>query len=672
MKKILSILACVCVLLSLMVVGTVSAEETTATVEKAITATTGVLASDSESISWDAETFTFVTAKAGSTNAIRVTDTDHFRAYKGSETTITAKSGKITKIVITATSAEYATALEGFTFAEGISAAADGTTVTLTVAGGAEAVEIVAGAQWRLSKIAVTTATGGGNTGSAAAAASEIVLTVDSLGLASNSYSADTATVDKVSFEWVQLGNYGDGIQVRDKNDNTSTLWNTSAFPAAIKEIKLTYSSTKDVSYANADAEIFSFGNEAGTYGYSTKLSTTAGVKEYTITPDAETYTFFKFEHDLGYTMYWDSITIVLVAAQNGNTGDGNTGDDTDEGGGNTGDDNEIPATLAEQIAQANGLANSEHLPYESTITGTITDDPYASNYTEGQYKFTVSDGTNTLLCYYVPVTGGIPAKGDTVTVTGKLTAYNGAAQFDSTAAAVVTAVGGDEGDGNTGDDEDDNTGSDDAADLGAVDTVEAGKAYKFGMIQENKNDGLVYYLTGEMNGYYMDTTTDAASAIDVYLEETTGGYYLYTTDGTTKTYINMVVSGTHVNGAYEAAASTVYTYDADAKTLVADVDGAPYWFGTRNDMSYTTVGPCKTEYEGFYCQFYAAVEENTGDDDDDTTGSDNGSNNDGNKDEDKPSSPVTGDTTNVLFVALSVISVAAILLCASKKRALN
>ena len=98
----------------------------------------------------------------------------------------------------------------------------------------------------------------------------------------------------------------------------------------------------------------------------------------------------------------------------------------------------EVPATLAEQIAEASKLANKEHLPYESTITGTIIDVPQASSYNEGQYRFNVSDGTNTLTCYFVPVTGGTPAKGATVTVTGYLTAHNGSAQFDSTAAAVV------------------------------------------------------------------------------------------------------------------------------------------------------------------------------------------------------------------------------------------
>ena len=137
------------------------------------------------------------------------------------------------------------------------------------------------------------------------------------------------------------------------------------------------------------------------------------------------------------------------------------------------------------------------------------------------------------------------------------------------------------------------------------VDAPVVGTAYKFGMIQENVSDTDVYYLTGEMNGYYMDTTTDADASIDVYLEQTNGGYYLYTTNGSTKTYINMVVSGTHVNGAYEATASTVYRYDETSKTLIADVNGKDYWFGTRNDKTYTTVGPCATSYNGFYCQFY-------------------------------------------------------------------
>ena len=140
------------------------------------------------------------------------------------------------------------------------------------------------------------------------------------------------------------------------------------------------------------------------------------------------------------------------------------------------------------------------------------------------------------------------------------------------------------------------------------VDADAADTTYKFAMVQGNL-DNAVYYLAGGMDGYYMATTTDASAAIDVYLEKTEGGYYLYTLSGESKLYINMVVDGTHVNGAYEATASTVYTYDAEKKTIIAVVNDTNYWFGTRNDKTFTTVGPVKVEYNGFYCQFYAESE---------------------------------------------------------------
>ena len=140
----------------------------------------------------------------------------------------------------------------------------------------------------------------------------EIELTVDSLELTSQKYNTGTVAVSSVNFEYIQLGNYGNGIQVRDKDGNTSFLWNTSAFSKPIARIELVYSSTKSV-YDNTDAVIFSFGNAADSLTYSTKLSTVAGVKTYVITPDAETYTFFKFEHDCSYSMYWESITIVFA-----------------------------------------------------------------------------------------------------------------------------------------------------------------------------------------------------------------------------------------------------------------------------------------------------------------------------------------------------------------------
>ena len=147
------------------------------------------------------------------------------------------------------------------------------------------------------------------------------------------------------------------------------------------------------------------------------------------------------------------------------------------------------------------------------------------------------------------------------------------------------------------------------AAQFGVIDKPVVDTPYKFGMVQPNVSASDVYYINGGMNNtYYLDTSLDKNAALDVYLEKATGGYYLYTYINGAKKYINMVVSGTHVNGVYQATASTVYTYDATSKTLIATVNGAPYWFGTRNDKNYTTVGPCATSYNGYYCQFYGGI----------------------------------------------------------------
>jgi len=131
----------------------------------------------------------------------------------------------------------------------------------------------------------------------------------------------------------------------------------------------------------------------------------------------------------------------------------------------------------------------------------------------------------------------------------------------------------------------------------------EAGKAYKFAFIQENVGTD-IYYLTGAKSSYYMATSKTKADGADFYVESTNGGYYLYCMVGGAKKYVNMVVSGTHVNGEFQDTATTVYTYDTTLKTLVGTIDGVAYVFGTNSSNTYTTLGPVKTEYNPFYAQF--------------------------------------------------------------------
>ena len=63
--------------------------------------------------------------------------------------------------------------------------------------------------------------------GASAAEEKYVELTVDSMGLKKDSYADGTNTIDGVAIEWSHVGNYGDGIQMRDNSGKgTSILWN--------------------------------------------------------------------------------------------------------------------------------------------------------------------------------------------------------------------------------------------------------------------------------------------------------------------------------------------------------------------------------------------------------------------------------------------------------------
>ena len=254
--------------------------------------------------------------------------------------------------------------------------------------------------------------------------------------------------------------------------------------------------------------------------------------------------------------------------------------------------------TIPQAIELGNAQANSAYTTEKYKITGKITS---ITSTTWGNLYIADEAGNEILIYGTYSADGNTrydamatkPVVGDTITVYGVVGNYNGTTpqmKDGWVIEHIPGESGGDEGDTDT-----------------TVVDPEVGTAYKFGMIQEAVSTTDVYYLAGGMSGYYMASTANVANAIDVYLEPTTGGYYLYYMDGSTKTYINMVVSGdgAHVNGAYEAAASTVYTYDADMQTVVAEINDGTYRFGTRDDKTYTTIGPVDVTMGNFYCKFY-------------------------------------------------------------------
>ena len=125
------------------------------------------------------------------------------------------------------------------------------------------------------------------------------------------------------------------------------------------------------------------------------------------------------------------------------------------------------------------------------------------------------------------------------------------------------------------------------------------GTAYKLGI--EQKGKASMYYFNGTMSGYYGATTTNMDAGVDVYLEAADGGYYLYFMDASgAKKYINLEVSGTHLNFVFGDAAVSVFAWDSEYNSLHTDLDGTDCYMGTSgtySTFSVITASNVKTSY---------------------------------------------------------------------------
>lgn len=120
----------------------------------AIAASAGALNGDT--IAWSATNFSMLGEKGASTTAIRTQDTDHFRIYAKSNFKISCSKGMM-KIVITAMSESYASAMVSSLTTTGVTASQNGAVVTFTVSDDAiTELAFTASAQFRISNITVT------------------------------------------------------------------------------------------------------------------------------------------------------------------------------------------------------------------------------------------------------------------------------------------------------------------------------------------------------------------------------------------------------------------------------------------------------------------------------------------------------------------------------------
>ena len=333
--------------------------------------------------------------------------------------------------------------------------------------------------------------------------------------------------------------------------------------------------------------------------------------------------------------------------------------------------------TAAEIVDAAYALEAGAAFEKAATLTGVITavNTEYSEQFKNVTVTITVNgaDANKPIKCYRIKGDGAdVIAVGDTITVTGIIKNYQHSSgdtevEFDagSTLDSYVKAAGGeitppagDEEEKEEDKKEDKEEEKEPVLGFGVVANPVAGTAYKFGMVQGNL--GKTLFLTGEMDGFYMGTTEDKDAAADVYLEETTGGYYIYAMVNGAKKYLGIVEAvgtdgNTHINAVFTDTADSVFTYNEELKTFVTPVGDKEYGFGTRNDREYTTISPSSAEYtDNFICQFYGMTVVEEGDDDANTDNS--------------TTSPSTGDNAGAL-VAFAMVAAAA-LVYTTKKRA--
>lgn len=121
--------------------------------------------------------------------------------------------------------------------------------------------------------------------------------------------------------------------------------------------------------------------------------------------------------------------------------------------------------------------------------------------------------------------------------------------------------------------------------------------AYKWGMYQATLDKTIYFNGTTANYDYYLSTTENLSEAVDVYLEAVEGGYHMYYTNAEgTKMYIDMYVSDNGYNNVRLTTEPTaVLTWNAEYKTLVADLNGTVCYVGTYD--KHDTLGCSAISY---------------------------------------------------------------------------
>ncbi len=248
------------------------------------------------------------------------------------------------------------------------------------------------------------------------------------------------------------------------------------------------------------------------------------------------------------------------------------------------------------------GAYLSEGHPY--TLSGTVTsvDIEYDAVYNNISVTILVDGTTDSIQAFRLTGDTALLQSisiGDQITVKGPILMYQNNStgvlklEFERPLLTAYTAGTG---------------GGVDTPEINAV-RPEIGTPYLFTLRQTNA--GVITYFSGVMDQYYLGTTEDIDLAVNVYIEETTGGYYLYFIKDGVKRYINLaeVMNGEklYINPALEETPTTVYIYDEALGTLVGSAVEKQWIYGTSASGTYTNAAVRELSGDNIPLRFVAS-----------------------------------------------------------------
>lgn len=134
----------------------------------------------------------------------------------------------------------------------------------------------------------------------------EYIITIDNLGVESQKYADGEVEINGIKYAYEEIGNYGNGIQMRAKT-KPSKIKNVTEF-SGIKEIKIVITEGK-AGYSNEGALIIDSVDAEGKVLETVKLNTVKDQLEYTLT-FKDPAKFIVFTHGIKFSSYYASITL--------------------------------------------------------------------------------------------------------------------------------------------------------------------------------------------------------------------------------------------------------------------------------------------------------------------------------------------------------------------------